>query len=73
MELAVRNPSLREIAEVAESLGLNPEIDEQARHPRIWWSKPHRGRVLVDKKGSKEEVLRTIAVELKKRRARGKR
>ncbi len=73
LELAVRSPSLREIAEAAEALGLNPEVDEEARYPRLWWSKPHRGRVLVDKRGSKEEVLRAIAAEVKKRRARGRR
>lgn len=68
--LAVRNPSLREIAEAAEALGLNPEVDREARYPRLWWSKQHRGRVLVDKRGSKEEVLKAIAGEVRRRRSR---
>jgi len=69
-DLAVRRPSLREIVEAAEALNLNPEVDDEARYPRLWWSKQHRGRVLVDKRGSKSEVLRAIAEEIKKRRSR---
>ncbi len=70
VELAIRNPSLGEIVEAARALGLNPEVDKEARYPRLWWSKPHRGRVLVDKTGSKEEVLTAIANEIKKRRSK---
>ncbi len=62
-KLAVHNPSVHEIAEIAEKLGLNPVVEESS-YPRRWWE--HRGRVIVDKKGSKLETLKMIARELKK-------
>ena len=56
--IAVRNPSVEEIVKAANELGLNP-IVEEARYPRVWWK--HRYRVVVDKKASKQEILRMIA------------
>lgn len=59
---AVDKPSLDEIKKAAKSLGLNPEIEENASYPGRFWKK--EGRVLVDKKHSKAKILRQIADKL---------
>jgi len=67
-EEAVPKPTLREVLEAAESLGLNPVAEEDSRHPRTWFT--HRGRVVVDKVGSKQETLRLIASRIREARRR---
>ena len=55
-------PKIEKIEEAAKSLGLNP-IAEEARYPRYWYKKT--GRVLVDKKMKKTEIIRKIAEKMK--------
>ncbi|MEM0493164.1 MAG: signal recognition particle subunit SRP19/SEC65 family protein [Candidatus Thermoplasmatota archaeon] len=55
-------PSVDDIANVARSLGLHPIVDKNAMHPSRAWRK--EGRVLVDKKGSKQHILVEIAKKL---------
>ncbi len=66
LKQAVPNPTLEEIARAAEELGLNPIIEEEKAYPRDWWGR--RGRVIVDKSGSKLETLRRIAEQIKSKR-----
>lgn len=61
-DLAVRDPHSGDIAEAARTLGLNPVLEKDAAHPRAWWDK--HGRVLVDKKWTKEETLKRVAKRL---------
>jgi len=64
--IAVHNPRPEEIIRAAEELGLNPII-EDSRYPRLWWR--YRVRIVVDKVGSKQKILRMIArkiLELRK-------
>lgn len=61
--LSIPKPSVKEIAIVAEKLGLNPII-EQKKYPKRWWEE--KERIVVDKIGSKRKVLLLIASELKK-------
>lgn len=61
-ELAVEDPKAGHIANAARSLGLKAELEEDARPPAFWHKS--KGRVLVPKKGKKEEVLRQIASRL---------
>ncbi|AFL66919.1 signal recognition particle protein Srp19 [Desulfurococcus amylolyticus] len=61
---AVPNPSIKEIIEASERLGLNP-LYEEKHYPRL---KGVKGRVLVDKKSGKLEILRMIADEIRKMR-----
>ena len=58
--LAIQNPSIDDILKAAKRLRLNPILEEKA-HPSRWWS---RGRILVDKKEKKREILRKIAEQL---------
>ena len=61
--MAVRQPDAPWIENAARKLGLEPEVEEKAVHPSI----PHEksGRVLVAKKGSKEQVLRQVAQRMR--------
>lgn len=63
---AVKSPRLSEIVEAARKLGLNPVVEEEKAFPSSWWE--FSGRVLVDKKGSKTELLRRIAELIKEAR-----
>ncbi len=65
-ELAIPNPRIDEIVKAAEKLGLNPIVEADASYPRNWWE--HRGRVIVDKIGSKLNTLKEIAKILKQTR-----
>ena len=58
--LAIQNPSIDDILKEAKRLRLNPILEEKA-HPSRWWNK---GRILVDKKEKKREILRKIAEQL---------
>jgi len=61
---AVSNPSVDEIVKAGQRLGLNPSIEEKA-YPRL-----HRsgGRIIVDKKMRKTDILRSVAREIRKMR-----
>ncbi len=61
-ELAIKNPTVDEIFKAAKKLGLNP-IKEEKAYPSRWWRK--EGKVLVDKKGRKLEIIRKIAEYIK--------
>ncbi len=61
-EKAIRDPKSGVIAEAAKSLGLDPVLEKEAAHPAGWWRPA--GRVLVQKRWSKEETLRRLADRL---------
>ncbi len=65
-ELAIKNPTADEIFKAAKKLGLNPVKEEKA-YPKRWWRK--EGRILVDKKGRKTEIIRKIAEYIKENKA----
>ncbi|HEC76409.1 MAG TPA: signal recognition particle protein Srp19 [Thermoplasmatales archaeon] len=69
-ELAVKNPTADEIFKAAKKLGLNP-IKEEKAYPSKWWRK--EGRVLVEKKGRKTEIIRKIAEYIKENKAMSQR
>lgn len=61
--LAINNPTAQDIFKVAQSLALNPQLENKS-YPSIWWT---QGRLLVEQKGPKTEILRTIAQKLIKK------
>lgn len=62
-DIAVEDPRPGAIANAARTLGLHPEIEENAKPPREWHTR--KGRVVIDKTGdSKESVLQQIARRL---------
>lgn len=59
IEHAVSSPKIREIFKAAGKLGLNPEIEKNRSYPRSWWE--ISGRVIVDKKMPKNQILIKIS------------
>ena len=59
---AVEKPSLEEIAKAAKSLDLHTVLEKNCSHPSRHWKK--EGRLLIDKKGSKNRILVQIANRL---------
>lgn len=56
---AVSSPKLREISRAAAKLGLNPQVEKDKSYPKSWWESS--GRVIVDKKQPKREILIKIS------------
>jgi signal recognition particle subunit SRP19 len=56
---SVSTPKIREITQAAKKLGLNPSVEKYKSYPASWWE--GSGRVIVDKKMSKREVLLKIS------------
>jgi len=65
--LAVQHPKIAEVAMAVERLGLKHELAPDAGYPRTPWLKT--GMILVEKKGSKEQIIRKIANQLLKLRS----
>ena len=64
--MAVSAPKIMEIEEAATKLGLEHELVPEKGYPKTPWSKP--GMLLIEKKGSKEQVIKTLAKQLLKAR-----
>lgn len=60
--LAVHSPKILEIREAAQKLGLEFEVVMDKSYPKMPWAKT--GMLLVEKKGSKEQVINRIAKQL---------
>ena len=61
---AVRQPDASWVENAARKLGLDPVLEEKAIHPSLPYEKS--GRVLVAKKGSKEQVLKLVGERMRK-------
>jgi signal recognition particle subunit SRP19 len=64
--LAVQSPKILEIQEAAQKLGLKFEVVADKGYPKTPWAKT--GMLLVEKKGSKEQIISRIAKQLLKAR-----
>lgn len=60
--LAVKKPDAKWVAAAAKKAGFKPDLEEKAHHPGLPYKKP--GRVLVPKKGSKEQVIKQVAQKM---------
>ena len=65
--LAVQSPKIAEIKIASEKLGLRHEFAPEAGYPKTPWVKT--GMMMVEKKGSKEQVIRKMAKQLLKIRS----
>jgi signal recognition particle subunit SRP19 len=59
---AVEKPTVDMIAKAAKSLGLKPKLEKNASYPGRFWK--NEGRILVEKKDSKQKILNQIANRL---------
>ena len=62
--LAVTHPKIDEVALAVQKLGLKHEVVAEAGYPKTPWAKT--GMILVEKQGSKEQVIQRIAGKLVK-------
>ncbi len=62
---SVESPTIHEIERASKTLTLNPVVETDKIYPgtKNWWDA--KGRVLVDKKGRKVDVLKSIADRVK--------
>jgi len=67
---AIQNPTIDELAQVATILGLNFEVDLNARYPRFWWLRSGRLKVKKQEPYTKNKLLKKMASQLKKIRAK---
>jgi len=62
-EKAVRDPKIEDIEKAALKLGLKPVLQPGKAYSKYPWKRT--GVILVDKKGSKVDVINMIAEELR--------
>jgi signal recognition particle subunit SRP19 len=60
--IAVQSPKILEIREAASKLGLESELIPDKGYPKTPWNKA--GMLLVEKKGTKEQIINRIAKQL---------
>jgi len=65
--LAVQSPKIGELQDAALKLGLKPEVAAEAGYPKTPWSKT--GRMLVEKKSPKEQIIKKLGRQLVKARS----
>ena len=66
-KLSLKSPRLDEIAKALRVLGLEPKIEGDKAYPKKWWGE--KGRVVVEKVISKDELLREVAVKIQEIRS----
>lgn len=59
---AIEKPNIESLAKAAKSLGLHPILEKNSAHPSVHWKR--NGRLLVDKKDSKNNILNKISNRL---------
>lgn len=65
--LSVASPKIAEVKDAAEKLGLACELVPNAGYSKIPWTKT--GMLLVEKKGSKNQVIMIIGRQVQKARS----
>ncbi len=66
----VKSPKIEEIEKVARMLNLEPEVEKEKAYPKTHWEKS--GRVLVNKRGRKGDIVKEIAKGIKEMREKSK-
>ncbi|MFP4185306.1 MAG: signal recognition particle subunit SRP19/SEC65 family protein [Candidatus Natronoplasma sp.] len=66
-DLAVDSPSQDEIGDILDSWDIPNRIEDHKHHPSRWYER--NGMIIIPKqKGNKQELIKKIGEELKKRR-----
>lgn len=64
--LSVRGPTIQDVINALKSLSIGFDVEKDKRRPSRWYK--FEGRVLVDYKGRKEELLKLVAAEMVRQR-----
>lgn len=62
---AVSEPSLDMLITAAIKSGLQPEIEREKRHPKLWHLEGAAGRIMIARTGPKSAALKRIASAMK--------
>ena len=65
-KLAVESPTIEEVAQAATKLGVNIEINLEAKYPRFWWLPSGRIHVKKQEGVNKNKLIKKIGTQLKK-------
>jgi len=68
LSLSVSKPTIQEIVIATKKLGLNYIVEENKKHPSTWFESS--GRVLVEKRGPKSQIIKMIAEQLIKNKSK---
>ena len=66
LSLAVKKPTVDDVARALKSLGIGFTVERDKCYPRFWWKRS--GRVVASTDISKEELLKIIAEKIKEMR-----
>lgn len=69
--IAIKSPKIKDLIDVVSKLGLECELNPETKYPKKPWRTT--GSLLIEKKYSKEELMRIMAKELVKLRDRSSR
>jgi signal recognition particle subunit SRP19 len=64
-KLCIQSPKLQELENAARALGFEP-TPEAKSYPKSWWERS--GRVIVNKKHRKSEVIKEVARKMRESR-----
>ncbi|MEM0084814.1 MAG: signal recognition particle subunit SRP19/SEC65 family protein [Candidatus Methanomethylicia archaeon] len=65
-EIAVQNPTIEELEEAVKELKINYIVEKDKKYPKTWFKE--EGRILVEKKCKKGELIRKIALKINEKR-----
>lgn len=63
-----RRPTIKELADICEELGLRYEIEENKKYPRAWYIESPRVIIYYD--GKKSELIRILVNKLREKLSR---
>jgi len=67
---AIKNPTITELAEAATILGLDFEVDLEAKYPRYWWIPSGRLKIKKQDPYNKNKLIKKMASNLRKIRTK---
>ena len=65
-KLAVESPTIEEVAQAATMVGVDMEINLEAKYPRFWWLPSGRIHVKKQEGVNKNNLIKKIGTQLKK-------
>lgn len=64
--IAIQNPTIEELEEAVKELKINYIVEGNKKYPRTWFK--GSGRILIEKKDKKMEIIRKIAFIINEKR-----
>ena len=65
-KFAVESPTIQDVAQAASMVGLDMQINIEAKYPRFWWLSSGRIQVKKQEGLNKNKLIKKIGTQLKK-------